>query len=73
MLRHQLHLWVRPEDYRALRRLAEYADEPITTIVRRLIRDYVKNHSHELIDQIPTAAPTSSDSKDASRPYGRGV
>lgn len=36
--RHQLHLWIGEKDYRFLQKLAGSEDEPMSRIVRRLIR-----------------------------------
>jgi hypothetical protein len=37
--RHQLHLWIGKEEYAFLQRLAQTDDEPVATVVRRIIRN----------------------------------
>lgn len=47
--RHQLHLWIGEKDYRFLQKLAGREDEPMSRIVRRLIRQLrIESENHLL-------------------------
>jgi hypothetical protein len=43
MRKEQLHLWISELDYQLLKALAQQEDEPVTRIVRRLIRQYLNS------------------------------
>jgi hypothetical protein len=45
MDRGQLHIWLREQDHRALKIHAEHNDEPVASLVRRLIRQYLRSQS----------------------------
>ena len=55
MRREQLHIWIKDEEHRALREFARFNDEPVSRIVRRLIRQYLRTNELPPIGVSPIA------------------
>jgi hypothetical protein len=45
----QLHVWLREEDYRTLKQLAEDDDESLARLVRRQLRSLIRNRRSRMV------------------------